>query len=548
SFTSHEFTLFQSTYTLYQQKLREYNALDFDDLLFLCVHLLKTSSKARELYQKRWSFVLIDEYQDTNVAQYTLTRLLVEKHHNLFVVGDPDQSIYSWRGANIQNILNFEKDFPGAKVIKLEQNYRSTNHILSAANSLIQHNTHRYEKNLHSSLGDGEKVHIRIHGSEHEEALDVLSTLLNHRKKGLSLDKMVVFYRTNAQSRIFEDTFLKAKIPYIIVGGISFYQRREVKDMLSLLRMLFTDSDFLSFSRTINLPKRGLGLQTLAKLQEYSEKNALPILSLCRQLIVHPPEACKLSIKQSSGLQEYLSVLDHLKTLLQANIPLKDLLKAAIERSRYLDYLKEDPETFEDRKANLDALITKAVEWQLENPQASLPHFLEELSLKSHEESSNSQDCIRLMTLHNGKGLEFEVVFLVGLEEDLLPHINSKDSETALEEERRLCYVGMTRAKRFLYMTSSQYRLLWGMPKTMEPSRFLQEIDPKHTLQKGQKESSEIAAYDFAPGTGVLHKDFGKGVVKKSYHTSLGPTYDVFFPHLKTTKSLVAKFAKLKEC
>jgi len=547
---SHEFTVFKDTYTLYQQKLKEYNALDFDDLLFQCVHLLKTSSQARELYQKRWSFVLIDEYQDTNAAQYALTRLLVEKHHNLFVVGDPDQSIYSWRGANIQNILNFENDFANAKVVKLEQNYRSTNHILSAANSLIRNNMNRYEKDLWSGLGDGEKVQIHIHDNEHEEALDVLNTILKHRRNGLTLDKMVIFYRTNAQSRVFEDAFLRAKIPYIIIGGISFYQRREVKDMLALLRMLFADTDFLSFSRTINLPKRGFGAVALAKLQEYSEKHATPILALCKQLVTKSRsiEECKLSSKQLEGLQNYLSTLDRLKALIHMKTPLKDVLKAAIEHSRYLDHLREDKETYDDRKANIDALITKSAEWELENIDGSLSMFLEELSLKSHEDTHSMHDSVRLMTLHNGKGLEFELTFLVGMEEDLLPHINSKDSQTSLEEERRLCYVGMTRAKRFLHMTGSTYRLLWGMPKTMQPSRFLKELDPRHIVWLGKEEEKSDNPHEFTPGMGVLHKDFGKGVVKKSYNTSLGTTYDVFFPDLQTTKSLVAKFAKLKSC
>lgn len=548
SFPSHEFTLFKDAYTMYQQKLKEYNALDFDDLLFQCVHLLKVSAKARELYQKRWSFLLIDEYQDTNAAQYTLTRLLVEKHHNLFVVGDPDQSIYSWRGANIHNILNFEKDFLNAKVVKLEQNYRSTNHILSAANSLIQHNESRYEKNLWSGLGDGEKVQIHISENEHEESKYVVEHILKHHKKGLSLDKVVIFYRTNAQSRVFEDRLLREKIPYVIIGGISFYQRREIKDILSLLRMVNSETDFMSFSRTINLPKRGLGPTTIEKLKEYSEKRCIPILNFCRRLVANSGaiDDFKLSPKQLSGLKEYVALIDSIKRSHENKVFLKDLIKQAIEDSRYLDYLKEDQETFDDRKANLDELIRKAAEWEEEMQTLSLEHFLEELSLKSSsDESHHMQECIRLMTLHNGKGLEFELTFVVGMEEELLPHINSKDSAEALEEERRLCYVGMTRAKRYLYMTGSRYRLIWGTPRIMQPSRFLEEIDPKHVFWPESKESLEEVG-EFLPGTVVLHKDFGKGVIQKSYNTSLGRTYDVFFTDLRSTKSLVAKFAKLK--
>lgn len=547
-FSSHEFTIFKNTYSLYQQKLKEYNALDFDDLLFQCVHLLRSSAKAREFYQKRWSFLLIDEYQDTNAAQYELTRLLVEKHQNLFVVGDPDQSIYSWRGANINNILDFEKDFLNAKVIKLEQNYRSTNHILSAANSLVKHNQSRYEKNLWSGLGDGEKVNVHINENEHEESKYVVEHILKHHKQGLSLDEIVIFYRTNAQSRVFEDRLLREKIPYLIIGGISFYQRREIKDILSLLKMVSSETDFLSFCRTINLPKRGLGPTTLDKLKEYSEKHSIPILALCRSLITSSGVIgdFKLSPKQFSGLKEYIGLVNSIKINYQNKLPLKDLLKQAIEQSRYLDYLKEDQETFDDRKANLDELITKAAEWQEETQTLSLETFLEELSLKSSsDESHHMHDSIRLMTLHNGKGLEFELTFVVGMEEELLPHINSKDSSEALEEERRLCYVGMTRAKRYLYMTGSRYRLIWGTPRIMQPSRFLKEIDPRHVFWPESIESLEDVG-EFLPGTVVLHKDFGRGVIQKSYNTSLGRTYDVFFTDLHTTKSLVAKFAKLK--
>lgn len=548
SFPSHEFTILKDTYTLYQQKLKEYNALDFDDLLFQCVHLLRTCAHIRDLYQKRWSFVLIDEYQDTNMAQYILTRLLVDKHHNLFVVGDPDQSIYSWRGANIQNILNFEKDFCNAKVIKLEQNYRSTNHILSAANSLIQHNQNRYEKKLWSGLGDGEKVYIHINENEHEESKFVVSNTIKHHKEGVSLDKIVIFYRTNAQSRIFEDILLREKIPYVIIGGISFYHRREIKDILALLRIVNSETDFISFSRTINLPKRGLGPTTLDKLKEYSEKYSFPIVTLCKKLISNSGSVgeLKLSPKQLNGLKEYIQLLDSIKINSQNSLPLHDLIKQAIENSRYLDYLKEDQETFDDRKANLDELITKAAEWQQETNAYSLETFLEELSLKSSsDEAHRMHESIRLMTLHNGKGLEFDITFLVGMEEELLPHINSKDSPDALEEERRLCYVGMTRAKRQLYMTGSKYRLIWGTPRIMQPSRFLKEIDPRHVYWPESTESLDNTS-EFLPGMSVLHKDFGKGIIKKNYNTSLGVTYDVFFPELNSTKSLVAKFAKLK--
>lgn len=549
SFPAHEFTLFKDTYALYQQRLKEYNALDFDDLLFQCVRLLKSSAHCRELYQTRWSFVLIDEYQDTNTAQYVLTRLLVEQHHNLFVVGDPDQSIYSWRGANIHNILNFEKDFDHATVIKLEQNYRSTNHILSAANSLIQHNQSRYEKNLWSKLGDGNKVQIHLHENEHEESRYVVTHILKHHKQGLPLGKVVVFYRTNAQSRVFEDVLLREKIPYVIIGGISFYQRKEIKDMLSLLRVTCVATDFLSFARTINLPKRGLGPTTLEKLKDYAETHSMPIIAVCKALANQGGTLgeLKLSPKQYEGLTNYLNILSSIQAARNNNTSLKDLIKNTIEDSRYLEHLKEDQETFDERKANLDELITKAAEWEEEMQSTSLEIFLEELSLKSsHDTPHHLQECVKLMTLHHGKGLEFELTFIVGMEEDLLPHVNSKDSSEALEEERRLCYVGMTRAKRYLYMTGSSYRLIWGTPRIMQPSRFLKELDPAHVEWPASSAVQEPAPDTLPLGSSVLHKDFGTGIVKKCYNTSMGTTYDIFFPALKCTKSLVAKFAKLK--
>jgi len=567
--SSLDFTIFKSTYSLYQQKLKEYNALDFDDLLFQCVHLLKTSEPARVYYQSKWSFILIDEYQDTNEAQYLLTKLLVQKHQNLFVVGDPDQSIYSWRGANIQNILNFEKDFKNAKVIKLEQNYRSTNHILSAANSLIQKNSSRYEKNLWSALGDGEKVQITTHENEYEESRYVMQRISSHHARGIGYEKMVIFYRTNAQSRIYEDALLKQKIPYVIVGGISFYQRREIKDLLSYLKVAISPSDFISFSRTINLPKRGLGPSFIEKLKEVSERASLPILEVCTKLICSPLSfiECKLTTKQQESLKGYLEVIEYIQNGAKNRIQLKELIKKTIEKSNYLDHLKEDKETYEDRKANLDELITKASEWDEENEELTLEHFLEELSLKSSSEGKNPyHESVKLMTLHNGKGLEFDVTCIVGLEEEILPHVNSKHSNEELEEERRLLYVGMTRAKKHLYLTSSSYRMLWGTPRLMEPSRFLEELDQEHLIYPLKKESfferreerstpalsrqsfseEKSAEDEFRVGSYVIHKDFGKGIIQKAYMTSLGKTYDVFFNDTRSTKSLVAKFAKLK--
>ncbi|MEM8727134.1 MAG: UvrD-helicase domain-containing protein [Chlamydiota bacterium] len=474
--------ILKDVFMTYQQKLKEYNALDFDDLLYLTVKLFLESKETLEHYRKRWTFFLIDEYQDTNAAQYSMTKLLVGTRNNIFVVGDPDQSIYSWRGADIHNILDFEKDYKNARVINLEQNYRSTVNILDAANGLIRHNEKRYEKHLWSDLGVGEKIGVYIAENEKEEAFFVVEELMRKsRKERIPLKESVIFYRTNSQSRTFEDALLKYRIPYIIYGGLSFYQRREIKDILSLLRMTVSDSDFLAFARTVNLPKRGIGNATVVKLRHAATDRELPIFSLVRKLLRRESRAVKLTKRLEQGLNDYLKVIDLLKGMVDAGKPLAETVQGAIELSGYECLLKEDPESYEDRKKNLEALINKAAEWSEEREHPTLTQFLEELSLKSGPDDHPSQDSVRLMTLHHGKGLEFALTFIVGMEEDLFPHIHSKDSIEALEEERRLCYVGITRAKRWLYLTAATYRFIWGISKVMCPSRFLKEV-PGHLL------------------------------------------------------------------
>ncbi len=546
--------ILQEIYSLYQRKLKEYNAVDFDDLLFLTVKLFKSSPEILKQYQTRWSFILIDEYQDTNAAQYNIAKLLAEEHKNVFAVGDPDQSIYSWRGANIHNILNFEQDFPGAKIIPLEQNYRSRSNILEAANALIKKNRNRYEKNLWSDKGEGQKIGLYIAENDHAEADFVVKQLYKlHRDKGVSLKDCVIFYRTNFQSRIFEDHLLKERLPYIIIGGLSFYQRREIKDILAWLKIVLSGTDFLAFMRTINLPKRGLGDVALEKLKEFAEQRQVSIYEACEQIAMGTVPF-KLSQKQLEGLKEYVHIVETLKEMVKMNRPLREIISEVLERSRYLQYLREDPESYEERRENIEELVTKAAEWETEVEYPSLAAFLEELTLKSSSDDKDmSTDQVRMMTLHHGKGLEFTGVFLVGMEEELFPHANSLETEEALEEERRLCYVGMTRAKEYLFLSASRYRYLWGMPRTMRPSRFIKEI-PEEFLESQRlsikDRSREDIIYDeretpFELGESVFHKDFGKGIVQKVYNTSLGLTYDVFFPQANTMRSLVAKFAKL---
>lgn len=567
--------IFPDIYDHYQKKLHQYNALDFDDLLFLTVRLLSDYPEALEHYQNRWSFFLIDEYQDTNAAQYTLIKLLAAKNQNLCVVGDPDQSIYSWRGANMKNILNFETDYANVKVIRLEQNYRSRNNILDAANALISNNTKRYQKNLWSNLGNGEKIRYFSGDNEQSEAQFLVERIRYHKEQhDIPLNQMVVFYRTNFQSRIFEDYFLSKHIPYVIIGGISFYQRKEIKDILAYLRIVHSGSDFISFSRTINLPKRGIGDVTIEKIRSAAAQEKRSIFSYCEALVEGQPldYPLKLSPRPFEGLKEYVRLIHELREINHAG-SLRELVRSAIEQSRYLESLKEDKETFNDRKENLDALVTKAVEWESSAPDPSLAAFLEELSLKSNlDEADTSKDRINLMTIHNGKGLEYTVVFLVGLEENLFPHANAKDDEEAIEEERRLCYVGMTRAKEFLYLVNSNSRFMWGARREQRPSRFIREIPAEYIEKTRRSLIQSQTAYEpvkksrppvkehvrfiddidqtltepFVNGDAIFHQEFGVGIIKDVYQGSLGLTYKILFSKDNRERSIIAKYAYLK--
>lgn len=562
---------FVKLYALYQVKLLEYNALDFDDLLYLIVKLFREHPDVLEFYQNRWQFLLIDEYQDTNAAQYEMVRLLVGKSHNIFAVGDPDQSIYSWRGANIRNIMDFERDFPGAKVFRLEQNYRSRSNILEAANELITHNYNRYEKKLWSDRGEGDLIKHFIGEDERDEAQFVAERIrFHHEVQGVSLNQIAVFYRTNSQSRPFEDQLLNRRIPYVIIGGVSFYQRREIKDILAFLRVVESEADYISFARTINLPKRGIGEVTLDKIREGATEEGLPVISFVEAVVKgHPLKTpIKFSPKQKEGLNSYMSVINQLREISKGG-SLEDLVRTAINESGYMDYLKLDAETFDDRKENLSQFLGKAMEWDEFAEEPTLSSFLEEVSLKSNlDELKEEHDRISLMTLHNGKGLEFEVVFVVGLEEDLLPHVNTKLKGEDIEEERRLLYVGMTRAKEHLYLCHALSRRMWGQFRTQKESRFLKEV-PSQYLQKikmvtnyqpkrrARDESAfiddadqsfveEEEAGQFTQGDKVFHSKFGIGVVKGSSKGSMGLMYKVYFMNDKETKDLVAKYANLK--
>jgi DNA helicase-2/ATP-dependent DNA helicase PcrA len=538
----------KEVYTKYASLLKQYNTLDFDDLLLLTVDLLQKFPDILSSYQARWRFILVDEYQDTNHAQYLLLKLLAGSQQNVFAVGDPDQSIYSWRGANIDNILHFEEDYEGAKVVRLEQNYRSPSNILEAANALIAHNERRYKKELWSTLSSQEKISIFIASNERKEADFIIEKIHYLREKeNIPYEQMCIFYRTNFQSRSFEDALLREKVPYIIIGGLSFYQRREIKDILSLLRMILSDHDFIAFARTLNIPKKGLGSAALDKIKALLEQEPIGIFCLC-QKIAEGRTTEKFTPKQMQGIGEYVKHILALRNMNVAQRPLHEIVSSALERFRYLEYLQEDLETYAEKKANVEELISKAMEWEAEAAYPTLSAFLEELSLKSSSEHSQKDErSVRLMTLHNGKGLEFPVVFLVGMEEDLFPHVNAKDSSSALEEERRLCYVGITRSQGKLFLSAAKERFLWGYSRPMRPSRFLKEIPSIYLNNLSFKTVEKESTGSFTEGDAVFHKDFGSGIVQKAYQTSLGLTYDVFFQKTKTMRSLVDKYAKLQK-
>lgn len=550
--------VFPKVYGLYQERLQSSGALDFDDLIYLTVRLFREHPDVLKRYQERWDYMLVDEYQDTNGSQYEMVSLLTGSKGNLCVVGDPDQSIYSWRGAQVQNILNFSSDYPGAKVVRLEQNYRSTENILKAANSVIEHNDNRYEKNLWSDLGTGEKVVLTSLHSARDEATFVMDKVLELQDKGYEPGSMAVFYRTNFQSRAIEDEALRRRLPYVIVGGISFYQRKEIKDILSYLRMVQSDCDQVAFSRTINLPKRGLGPTTVDKLLSASRQNNFPIFTLCQRAL-EDASLISLSKKQKTALAEYVQlILDARK-----EERLDDMLNHIIKKSGYADFLKLDPESYEDRKENLGEFLSKAKEWQEREERNTLEGFLEELSLNSSlDQEEVGENRLHLMTIHNSKGLEFDVVFIVGMEEDLLPHANSRGDFKALEEERRLCYVGMTRARKKLFMSRAQERQIWGSYRSMRRSRFLKEIDPRYTSSLGIEESrpgdewnvdtflqqtktEKTQGSDFEPGQIVMHQQYGIGTVTKTYEGSLGLTYEIHFQNENDKRHIVAKYAKL---
>ena len=482
-------------YALYAKKLRTNNAMDFDDLLMVSVLLLEEHEEIRVKYQNRFKYILVDEYQDTNGAQYQLTKILAAKHHNLCVVGDADQSIYGWRGADIRNIMDFEEDYPEARTIKLEQNYRSTKNILAAANAVIEHNINRKKKELWTENATGEKLTIYEARDERDEAEFIATTVMKQKTIfNASYGDMAVLYRTNAQSRVVEETFMRRGIPYTMVGGLKFYDRKEIKDILAYLRVIYNPLDTVSLLRIINVPKRGLGATTVAKLADFAENNGLTLFDVI---------SSEETLSQIPGITARVKKpLELFSTFIfqfmgyQSNMRIDDLIEKVLEESGYLRELQEEkkPEN-ESRIENLKEFVGVARDFQKTEDNPNLENFLSTLSRVSDIDNAELEDDrITLMTLHSAKGLEFPTVFMVGMEEGLFPHSRTLMDENEIEEERRTCYVGITRAQRKLYLTCAQQRTIYGKTSMSTPSRFLEEIPEEYT----ERLVPRVNAYGFA--------------------------------------------------
>lgn len=495
-------------YHRYNNKLKTSASVDFDDLLLLPVNLFKERKDILEYYQDKYRYILIDEYQDTNPVQYKLSVMLSNKYKNIFVVGDMNQSIYAFRQADFRNISNFEKDFKGAKVIKLEHNYRSTNNILSAANEVIKHNTERKDLKLFSDNGDGVKIkYMRAYDEKHEIAL-VIDEIKHLLSEGYKNEDIAILYRTNAQSRAIEDVFLAKGIPYKVFGSYYFYNRKEIKDLISYLRLIYNPHDEISLRRVINTPKRGIGESTIAAIEERAKQQNISMFdALETRKELEFKEIIEDLIKRSESLS------------------LTELIDEVLERSGMKKEL-ESSKALEDeiRLENLMEVKSITASFEERTGSANLGDFLEEVSLiadiSNHTEDG---DVVTLMTLHSAKGLEFPVVFLVGMEEGLFPH-NMSLMENNLEEERRLCYVGITRAKERLYLTNAKRRMLYGKDNMNMPSRFISEIDEKLIEKIGPKEENKVIDKkqmytndnnDITEGSIISHEQYGTGVVVK---------------------------------
>lgn len=498
-------------YILYQKRLKSNNALDFDDIIFKTVQLFSQHKDVLEFYQRKFKYIMVDEYQDTNMTQYELVRLLSAGHRNICVVGDDDQCIYEWRGANIRNILDFEKDYPEAKVIKLEQNYRSKGNILNAANSVIKNNFERKDKVLRTTNEDGGKIRIYRAFSDNDEGDFVVSEMKRIiKEEGKRFSDFAVLYRTNAQSRIFEDSFIKSDVPYRLIGGLKFYDRKEIKDIMAYLKLINNPLDDISLQRIINVPKRSIGDATVAKIQEFANNNEEPLYSTLLDIDYVPG----LTARTITSVNKFTSLVNSFMRK-RDDIPVSELIETILEDTGYLKELKNSNDIEdESRIENLKELVSAAVDFEQNNEDTSLGAFLEKVVLVSDIDNfDQNADSVVLMTLHSAKGLEFPVVFMVGMENGIFPGQSSLNNEDEMQESRRLCYVGITRAKEKLYMTSAEIRRVFGRTVAYSPSDFLNEIPVFLKEYVGGKSFSQRFNSP-APTKGSMSDIFGNSAPK----------------------------------
>ena len=572
-----------SVYREYQATLRKNNALDFDDLIVKTVELFQNCGAVLEYYQERFKYIMVDEYQDTNTAQFKFISLLAQKYENLCVVGDDDQSIYKFRGANIGNILGFERIFPEAKVIRLEQNYRSTQNILNAANRVISNNTERKVKTLWTENEEGSKVHFRQFFNAYEEAEYVAGEISKAKRDGIcSYRNCAILYRTNAQSRIFEEKFIAANIPYKLVGGVNFYARKEIKDLLCYLKTIDNARDDLAVQRIINVPKRGIGATTLGRVQDYADNMGISLYEALRVAEEVPSIG-----RSASKIDSFVTFIQTLKSKAEA-LTVEEILQEVIDSTGYVTELEaEDTDEARARIENIDELISKTVAYQEameeQNLPATLSSFLEEVALVADIDTVDpDQDYVLLMTLHSAKGLEFPYVFMVGMEDGIFPsHMTiSYGDGSELEEERRLCYVGITRAMKELTLTCAQQRMIRGETQYNRVSRFVREIprelvDLGHTIQEKKPKAEDLiptpakyskmkeilqsrnykprefkvtkaGSLDYEVGDTVRHIKFGVGIVKNIVEGGRDYEVTVDFDRVGV-KKMFASFAKLKK-
>lgn len=531
-------------YPLYQKELRQAGGLDFDDLINETVRLLNTRAEVRERWHRQFKYVMVDEYQDTNAAQYKLVKLLTNQNQNLAVIGDDWQTIFSWRGADYRNILNFERDYPKCAVIKLEQNYRSTKNILAAGQAIITKNTERSNKELWTSEGDGlpvQVVQVRDERAEGDAICMRIQAATSSGRRGYK--DFAVLYRTNAQSRSIEESFMRFGIPYRVVGGQKFYDRKEIKDIIAYLRLIFQPEDRISFERIVNVPTRGIGATSISRFMTWHAQTGLSLI----EALGRSDECPSLPSKAITGLRDLADIMLSFQSMASATNPV-GLLDALIRRLSYLEYLDDGTPQGEARQENVRELLSVAREYQ----DMVLADFLEEVSLVSDIDSVDlNGDAVTMMTLHSAKGLEFPVVFLAGMEETIFPHSRALYDQREMEEERRLCYVGITRARQELYMLSASSRLLYGGVQHNPPSRFLNEIDANvssdwssASMSPSLPEMTDEPRYvpDLNEGDSVRHKLFGVGTVLDME----GDVATVYFKG-KGTRKLDIGFAPLEK-